>query len=97
LFAKEQDMKNEASLFESVIDGLVYDLYFPDDMKKADCYISDEVTQIVQSWTDTTSDNTKKIFISTAYGAFKESKTIQRGLIYSRVVGVVKTINGEKI
>jgi hypothetical protein len=66
-------------------------------MKKADCFISDEVTQIVQSWTDTTSDNTKKIFISTAYGAFKESKIIQRGLIYSRVVSVVKIINGEKI
>ncbi|MEA1955046.1 MAG: Eco57I restriction-modification methylase domain-containing protein [Campylobacterota bacterium] len=89
LFAKEQDMKMEASLFESVIDGMVYDLYFEEDMKKADCFISDEVTKVIKEF-DNTSD-----MIHEMYKIFKDNKTIQRGLIYSRVVGVVKVINGD--
>ncbi|MDQ7086074.1 MAG: hypothetical protein Q9M36_14685 [Sulfurovum sp.] len=47
IFAKDQEMNLEASLFESVIDGLVYDLYFEDEMKKGDCFISDEVTKVI--------------------------------------------------
>jgi len=89
LFAKEQDMKNEASLFESIIDGMVYDLYFSDDMKKADCFISDEVTKVVKEFDNTTD------MIQSIYKTFKENKTIQRGLIYRRVVGVVKIIEGD--
>ncbi len=34
LFAKENNMKTEASTFESVIDGMVFNLYFPDHMKE---------------------------------------------------------------
>jgi hypothetical protein len=90
LFAKEKDMKNEASLFESIIDSLVYDLYFPDDMKKADCFISDEVVKLVKEFDETTT------MIKKIYKIFNENKTIQRGLIYRRVIGVVKTINGLK-
>ena len=89
LFAKEQDMKNEASLFESIIDNMVYDLYFEEDMKKADCYISDEVISVVKEF-----DNTKDI-IQVMYKLFKNNKIIQRGLIYRRTVSVVKIIEGE--
>jgi len=34
LFAKENDMEPEANTFESVIDGMVYDLYFENHMKE---------------------------------------------------------------
>ncbi|MCD6433646.1 MAG: Eco57I restriction-modification methylase domain-containing protein, partial [Sulfurimonas sp.] len=50
LFAKENDMDEEASLFESIIDGMVYDLYFVEDMKKADCFISDEVNSVIKEF-----------------------------------------------
>jgi len=95
LFAKEQDMNNEASLFESVIDGMVYDLYFEDDMKKADCFISDEVSDTVQPWTDKTSDEVKKQFITLAFDTINQNNIIQRGLIYNSTVEAVQIINGD--
>ena len=86
IFAKEQDLSLEASLFESVIDGMVYDLYFEEEMKRGDCFISDEVRMLLGEF--------KSDKIDEVYKVFKNSKTIGRGLIYSRVISVVKTING---
>lgn len=86
MFAKKHEMNLEASLFESIIDGMVYDLYFEEEMKKADCFISDEVINVIGEFD---SDN-----ISEVYKRFNDNKTIQRGLIYSRVISVVKVING---
>ena len=89
LFSKEQNMKNEASLFESIIDNMVYDLYFEEDMKKADCYIRDEVTKLVKDFDNTTS------MIEQMHNTLKNNKTIKRGLVFARTVEVVKVINGE--
>ncbi len=86
MFAKEQEMNLEASLFQSVINGMVYDLYFENEMKKGDCFISDEVRLVLKEF-----DNAK---IGEVYKMFKSNKTIQRGLIYRRVISVVKVING---
>jgi len=88
LFAKKETMNLEVLLFESVINGMVYDLYFEKEMKKADCFISDEVTKIIKEF-DGSLD-----MIQEMYKVFKDNKTIQRGLTYRRVVGVVKVING---
>jgi hypothetical protein len=48
------------------------------------------VVKLVKEF-DKTTTMIKKI-----YKIFNENKTIQRGLIYRRVIGVVKTINGLK-
>lgn len=95
MFAKEQKMTLEASYFESVIDGMVYDLYFENEMKKADCYISDEVKDIVLTWSENSSIEIKKQFIVLTYQAFKASNIIERGLIYSRTIDEIKVINGD--
>ena len=96
LFAKEQDMNHIASLFESIIDGMVYDLYFEDDMKKADCFITTRVEEIVKPWSKYDNDEFKKEFAKVIYDICREDKTIQRGLIFSRNIEVVKIINGDK-
>jgi len=96
LFAKEQDMKNEASLFESIIDGMVYDLYFEDDMKKANCFITSRVEEIVKPFGKYDNDNDKNMLIKVIYDIFREDKSVQRGLIFSRNIEVVKIINGDK-
>jgi len=88
LFAKENNLNLEASYFESVIDGLVYDLYFEDEMKKEDCFITDEVVKVIKEL------NPTQEYIKEMYKIFKDNRDIQRGLIYSRVIGVVKVING---
>jgi len=96
IFAKEQNLTLESSYFESVIDGMVYDLYFEKEMKKADCYISDEVKNIVLSWDKDSSAEIKKQFITLTYQAFKVSNIIERGLIYSRTIEEIEVINGDK-
>jgi methylase of polypeptide subunit release factors len=90
IFAKEQNMNLEASLFESVIDGMVYDLYFEEEMKRGDCFITDEVVEILEAFDDSLEQ------VSKMYKIFKESKTVQRGLIYKRVIPIVEIINGDR-
>ncbi len=88
LFAKEQNMSLEASLFESVIDGMVYDLYFEEEMKRGDCFISDEVNKVIIEFNNSI-DRIKEM-----YKILNTNKTIGRGLIYSRIIPVVEIING---
>jgi hypothetical protein len=90
IFAKEENLSLEASLFESVINGMVYDLYFEEEMKKFDCFISDEVVEILEAFDDSLEQ------VSKMYKIFKESKTVQRGLIYKRVIPIVEIINGDR-
>jgi len=91
MFAKENNMNLEASLFESIIDGMVYDLYFEEEMKKEDCFISDEVVKVIKEF-DNSEDSIKEM-----YKIFKENRDIQRGLIYRRIIPAVKVINGENM
>ncbi len=88
LFAKEQNMSLEASLFESVIDSMVYDLYFEEEMKRGDCFISDEVNKVIIEFNNSI-DRIKEM-----YKILNTNKTIGRGLIYSRIIPVVEIING---
>jgi len=95
LFAKENAMKPEANTFESVIDGMVYDLYFGEEMKKAHCYITDRISEVVKPFKEDDSDEFKKKYIEKLHTFCRNDKTIFRGLIYCRNVKVVKIINGE--
>ena len=47
IFAKENNLETEANLFEAIINGMVYGLYFEDEMKEAGCYIIDRVSEII--------------------------------------------------
>ena len=96
LFSKEKNLEKEALLFETVIDNMVYDLYFEEKMKEAQCYITDVVTKIVQPFNHDDSDVFKEEFVKTLYEIFKEDKVIQRGLIYSRNIEEIALINGDK-
>lgn len=90
IFSKSQKLETEAKFFESVIDVMVYGLYFEEEMKKADCYITDEVQKLIKEFDETDE------MLKSMYKEFKENKTIMRGLTYSRTVDVVKIINGGK-
>ena len=63
LFAKENNLESEASTLESVIDGMVYDLYFEEEMKKANCYITDRITEVIKPFKDDDTDDFKKQYI----------------------------------
>jgi adenine-specific DNA-methyltransferase len=95
-FAKEHHMESESSTLESVIDGMVYDLYFEDEMKKANCYITDRITEVIKPFNDDDTDNFKKQYIEKLVKFCNEDKTVYRGLIYRRTVKVVKIVTGAK-
>ena len=96
LFTKENNFETEASTFESVIDGMVYDLYFEEEMKKANCYITDRITETIKPFKADYTDELKTKHLKKLYGFCKNDKIISRGLIHRRTVNVVKIINGEK-
>ncbi|MEA1968848.1 MAG: TaqI-like C-terminal specificity domain-containing protein, partial [Thermodesulfobacteriota bacterium] len=95
LFAKENNMKIEADTFESVVDGMVYDLYFEDEMKSDNCYITDRIGEIVKPFKEDDSNEFKKEYIEKLHAFCRNDKTVFRGLIHRRNVKVVKIINGE--
>lgn len=96
LFAKENNMNIEANTFESVIDGMVYDLYFEAEMKKANCYITERISEVVRPFKEDDSDAFKREYIEKLHTFCQNDKTVFRGLIHRRNVSVVKIINGEK-
>jgi len=90
MFAKEQNLTLEASYFESVIDGMVYDLYFEEEMKRGDCFISDEVREVIKEFDNTIGG------IKEMYKLLSENTLIVKGLSESVKVDVVSVI-GESI
>ncbi len=96
LFAKENNLEIEAETFESVIDGMVYDLYFEDEMKKANCFITNRIAETVKPFKADDSDNFKMEYIKKLYKFCRNDKIIFRGIIHRRNIKVVKIINGEK-
>ena len=96
LFAKENNMKIEADTFESMIDGMVYDLYFEEDMRKANCYITDRISEVVKPFKEDDTDEFKIEYIKKLHTFCRNDKNVFRGLIHRRNVKVVKIINGEK-
>ncbi len=96
LFAKENGLENEAETFESVIDGMVYDLYFEEEMKEANCYITDRISEVIEPFEDNETDKEKTEYIKKFYEFCRKDKTVFHGLIHRRTVKVVKIISGEK-
>ncbi len=96
LFAKENEMETEAGTFESVIDGMVYDFYFEKEMKEANCYITDRITEVVKPFKQDDSNEFKTEYIKKLHKFCRNDKTVFRGLIHRRNVRVVEIINGEK-
>jgi tRNA1(Val) A37 N6-methylase TrmN6 len=95
LFAGENNMEIEADTFESVIDGMVYDLYFAEEMKNAKCYITDRITEVIKPFKEDDSNEFKKEYIEKLHTFCRNDKTVFRGLIHRRNVKVVKIINGD--
>lgn len=93
-FAKEKDMNREAELFESVIDGLVYDIYFKEEMKKANCHITARIAEIVKPFKNNDTEDFKVEYIKALFDFCNKDKIISRGLIYNRTIDAIKTING---
>ncbi len=63
-------------------------------MKKANCYITNRIIEVVKPFKDDNTDDFKAEYIKTLYDFCNNDKTVYRGLIHRRNVNVVKIING---
>lgn len=96
LIAKENNLTFEADTLESVIDGMVYDLYFEDDMKEAGCYITDKITDAIKPFKEDDTDEFKMNYVKKMSEFCRNDKTIFNGLIHRRNIKVVEIINGDR-
>ncbi len=92
IFAKENGFESESKIFESVIDGMVYDLYFPEEMKKGGCYITDRIKEKVKPFDSHDTQESKIEYIKVLNKFFNNDKVVYSGLIHRRTIDIVKTV-----
>ncbi len=93
LFAKEHNFEKEAQLIESVIDIVVFGLYFEDKMKEANCYILPRLSKTLQPLIKNSSFAEKVKYIKTLYNFLLKDNQIQNSLIHSYLIDEVQLIN----
>ncbi len=66
LFLKQQSNDNQSSYFEQIIDGMVYELYFEDEMKRVGCEIAKYLVKLPEITRDM-SDTQKHAIINSVF------------------------------
>jgi hypothetical protein len=99
LFAKEHNFEKEAQLIESVIDIVVFGLYFEDKMKEANCYILPRLSKTLQPLIKSKTLENNNSFaekvkhLKTLYNFLLKDNQIQNSLIHSYLIEDIKIIN----
>ncbi|MCK5695084.1 MAG: Eco57I restriction-modification methylase domain-containing protein [Desulfobacula sp.] len=97
LFAKENGMESESDRIQSIIDLMVFDLYFEKEMKKKDCYITDYITEKIQAFKPDDTDEFKKEYIKAFYTFTSKDKNVFRCLKFAHhLVKPVRIIMEQK-
>jgi len=96
LFARANGLDSEAGQIEEVVDGLVYDLYFEEEMRKANCRITDRVAETVKPFKPDDTNDFKTQYIKKLCAFFRKDKVVFHGLIHRRTVRPVEIVTGEK-
>jgi hypothetical protein len=96
LYARENNMLQESLLLESVVDGLVYDLYFTKEMQAAHCYITDWVTDVLKPFRQDDSDAFKSEYVKSFCAYCSSDRDLYHGLIHRRTIKQVQIISGAR-
>ncbi|HQB10027.1 MAG TPA: TaqI-like C-terminal specificity domain-containing protein, partial [bacterium] len=96
LFLKEKDIHPLfVSMFETVINSLVYDLYFEEETKAHNLYVSDFVPKYLVSLKHEMTDDEKIQICEKMYRALKNNDELTRAIINRNNSNLIKTIQGE--
>ncbi|RLB87330.1 MAG: hypothetical protein DRH50_17025, partial [Deltaproteobacteria bacterium] len=91
-FANQTDIKLESAFFEQLIDGLVYELYFPDEIKAAGKEILQHLGKL-ESLTDNMSDAEKLAVIQRQFDRlYDPNQPVRNAIETLDSVDVVRTI-----
>ena len=97
LFAKENGMETESIRMESIIDLMVFDLYFEKEMKEKECYITDYITKKLHPFRPDDTDEFKKEYIKAFYNFTSKDKDVFRCLKFAHhLVKPVRIIMEQK-
>lgn len=94
LFCKDKNMEPESSLLESVIDGLVFDLYFPQELKAAHCYITDRIASVLKPFRKSDTLAFKTEYIKTLEKFLNKDETISHSLVHRHLIKPIQIILG---
>jgi len=93
-FGHAHNLDFEAKTLESLVDVMVYGLYFEAEMRAAGCYINERVAEVVQPFTDTDTDEFKAAYVKKLAEFCGRDPDIYAGLIHSRNVRSVEVVLG---
>ncbi len=96
LFAKDQGMDNEAETLELALDGMVYDLFFEEEMKKSQCYITDRMTDVLKPFKPEDGQDFKMEYVKSLAEFCKNDKMVSQAFIQRRTVKEVEIVNRAK-
>jgi hypothetical protein len=96
LFCKSHNMESDATLLESIIDGLVYDLYFAEEMKQAHCYITDRITEVLRPFKGNDMVAFKTEYIKTLEKFIHKDETVSHSLVHRHLVKPVQIMLDKK-
>ena len=93
-FGYAHSLDFEAKTLESLIDVMVYGLYFEAEMRDSGCYINERVAEIVKPFAKEDSDDFKTEYIRQLAAFCDKDPVLHAGLIHSRNVRSVEIILG---
>ena len=89
-------MNVEIGILSTVINNLVFDLYFAEEMKAKQCYITDRVSEVLKPFKEDDSDDFKREYIDKFTIFCHHDRNVYRGLLHSGDVKMVAIICGDK-
>lgn len=96
LESKDLNYKLKSTYFEQIIDGMVYELYFPDLLKQHNRTIIEHLGEL-PAFTDTMSDAAKMEIITTVFDRLNEKNhPVRVNLFYMNSIPEIKIIEGSK-
>ena len=96
LFLKEKEKEKESYLLENIIDAVVYELYFPVEVKEAGCEILKHISNLPELKEDC-SDDKKLQTINRVYKEFSSSNhPISAAILKMQNIEEVAIIGGRK-
>ena len=100
IFLKSQENDTQSFYFEQIIDGMVYELYFEEEIKQAGCQIiplfqrsGTEGDGVLPELTDTMSDNEKQKTVDKVFATlYDKNHPVRKNLYFMDSVEEVKII-----
>ncbi|HNT26567.1 MAG TPA: Eco57I restriction-modification methylase domain-containing protein [bacterium] len=91
---KVVDQPLMASFFETIIDNMVYDLYFEDLTRARDIHISEIIEKLARPFKENMTDAQKLAHCEKLYHDLKNNNVVMRAIINRKNIDFIKVIEG---